>query len=180
MPQNPLGQFVPTNYIWDVQQLQELDVKSPEFKELLVRLYQNIGQMALALNDKDTGLYDTIETINGQKYFQNPNFSSATAQVPTLRQVFRKVIFYTTALPNIGSATIPHFIVCTPATTFTRIYGVANDPVGFSYLPLPYSSISSLANNIELQVDATNVTITTDSNMSAYTVTYVVLEYLQN
>jgi hypothetical protein len=172
------GSFVQTSFVWDIQQLQELDVTSPEFKELLVRLYQNLGLMALVLNTKDTGMYPTAETVNSQLYFPNPANTSATAAKPALRQVLRKVINYTTALPNTGTATIAHGITCTDATTFTRIYGVANDKTGHNYLPLPYASPTA-ANNIELKVDGTNVTIITGSNRTAFTVTYIILEYLQ-
>lgn len=177
--QTQYGAFVETNFLWDVQQLQSVDVTSPEFKELLVRLYQNVGKMALVLNIKDTGHYQVTETVNGQLYFSNPAYNSSTAINPALRQVYRKVINYTTALPNTGTATIAHGIPCTTSTTFTRIYGVANDPVGFNYIPLPYAS-PTLANNIELKVDATNVTIITGSNRTAFTITYIVLEYMQN
>jgi hypothetical protein len=47
------------------------------------------------------------------------------------------------------------------------------------YIPLPYAS-PTLVNNIQLSVDATNVTITTGIDYSAYTVTYVILEYIKS
>jgi hypothetical protein len=173
------GAFVETNYLWDVQQLQSLDVNSAEFKELLIRLYQNVGKIALVLNVKDTGLYQVTEVVNGQLYFSNPANNSSTAANPALRQVLRTVINYTTALPNTGSVAIPHNITCTGSTTFTRIYAVANDTSGNNYIPIPYASPTA-ANNIELKVDATNVTIITGSNRSNFTITYIVLEYLQS
>jgi hypothetical protein len=172
------GAFLQTTQVWDVAQLEEVDVNSKEFKELLVRLYQQINNIVNVLNIKDTGKYDTEEFVNGQVYFSNPSLSSATAQVPEDRQVLRKVIYYDQALPNAGVTTIPHLITCTPATTFTRIYGVANDTAGNNYIPLPYAS-PTLVNNIELSVDATNVTITTGSNRTNFTITYIVLEFLQ-
>lgn len=173
------GSFVPTNFVWDIQQLEQADVNSKEFKELLVRMYQNIGLMALVLNTKDTGLYPVAETVNSQQFFPNPANSSATAARPSLRQVLRKVINYTTALPNAGTATVAHGITCTNATTFTRIYGVSSDVTGHNYIPLPYASPTD-ANEIELKVDGTNVTIITGSNRTAFTVTYIVLEYMQS
>lgn len=172
------GSFVPTNFIWDVQQLNQVDVNSPEFKELLVRLYQNINLMAIALNTKDSAYYNTQEFVNGQLYFPNPSYNSSTAAQPGFRQVYRKVLNYTTALPNNGSTSIAHGISCTAQTTFTRIYATASDITGFNYIPIPYAS-PTLANNIELRVDATNVTITTGSNRTNFTKTYIVLEYMQ-
>lgn len=173
------GAFVNQNYVWDVQQLLEADVNSPEFKELLVRLYQNINNISMVLNVKDTGMYAVNESVNGQLYFSNPANNSSTAANPALRQVYRKVINYTTALPNAGTVAIPHGIVCTAQTTFTRIYAVANDTTGKNYIPIPYAS-PTLVNNIELKVDATNVTIITGSNRTNFTITYIVLEYLQS
>ncbi len=174
------GAFVETNFIWDVQQLESVDVNSDEFKELLVRLYQNLSKMATVLNVKDTGFYQVTEVVNGQLYFSNPANNSSTIANPALRQVMRKVINYTTALPNVaGAIGIPHLINCTAATTFTRIYAVTNDVTNKVYLPLPYAS--SVANdNIELSVDANNVNITVGKNRATFTITYIVLEYLQS
>lgn len=173
------GAFIQTTQVWDVEQIEEIDVNSREFKELLVRLYQQINNIANVLNIKDTGYYSVSEFVNGQLFFPNPSLNSSTDQVPQERQVIRKVINYTTAFPNTGTAIIPHGITCTSQTTFTRIYGVANDTTGKNYIPLPYAS-PTLANNIELKVDGTNVTIVTGSNRTNFTITYIVLEYLQN
>lgn len=172
------GAFIPTNWIWDVQQLYQIDVTSPEFKELLVRLYQNINNMALVLNIKDSGYYNTSQFINGQLYFPNPALNSSTAQTPEFRQVYRTVVDFG-ALPNTATKTAPHTITCNAQTSFTRIYGCASDPVGLTYIPLPYASATA-ADNIELFVDATNVNVITSADYSAYTITYIVLEYLQN
>lgn len=176
---NDGGAFVPSNYIWDVQQLYEVDVKSPEFKELLVRLYQNINNIALVLNIKDSGIYNTSQFVNSQIFFPNPALNSSTSQTPEFRQVYRTVINFG-ALPNTATKSVPHNITCTTSTSFTRIYACASKPtVAFGYLPIPYASATAVANNIELNVDATNVNITTAADYSAYTITYVILEYLQ-
>jgi len=173
------GAFVPSTYIWDVARLYEVDVNSEEFKELLVRLYQNINSMNMSLNIRDAGYYDTQEFVNGQLYFPNPALNSGTSTSPDFRQVYRKVINWDTTLPNTGTATMAHGIVCTSSTTFTRIYATASDTTGKNYIPIPYAS-PVLANNIELKVDTTNVTIITGSNRSNFNVTYVILEYLQS
>ena len=75
------GAFVPNTFIWDVQQLQQVDLNSPEFKELLVRLYQNLGLMCDVLNIKDTGMYQVTELVNGQLFFSNPANNSSTKPV---------------------------------------------------------------------------------------------------
>jgi len=171
------GSFIQTTQVWDVAQLQDVDVTSPEFKELMVRLYQQINNIAVVLNTKDTGQYQLSEFVNGQLYFSDPALNSSTALSPQDRQVLRKVINFG-ALPNAGTTAVAHGITCTVKTTFTRIYGAASDTAGKNYIPLPYASPIA-ADNIELKVDATNVTIITGSNRTNFTITYIVLEYLQ-
>jgi len=172
------GSFIQTTHDFDVDNLQEIDVKSKEFKELLVRLGIYVNNMANILNIKDTGRYDIAEFVNGQIFFSDPTLNSGTTQVPQDRQVFRKVINFG-ALPNAGTKSTAHGITCTSKTSFTRIYGCATDPVNKLYIPLPYAS-TTLNQNISLSVDGTNVNVTTGINYSAYTITYLVLEYLQN
>lgn len=175
------GSFVPTSYLWDIQQLESGTLKEEDFRLLLVRLYQNINNIALALNIKDTGMYNTSQFVNGQIFFPNPALNSSTSQIPEFRQVYRTVINFG-ALPNAGTFSQPHGITCTTSTSFTRIYGCATKPTApFSYIPLPYVSASAIASNIQLNADATMVNITTGgTDYSAYTITYVILEYLQN
>lgn len=173
------GAFLQTTQIWDVSEIEKVDVTSDDFKKLIVNLHQQINNIVNVLNIKDTGKYVLSEFVNGQTFFSNPALSSGTQQVAEDRQVLRKVIYCDQALPNAGTVTIAHSLTCTAVTTFTRIYGVANDTTGKNYIPLPYAS-PTLANNIELKVDATNVTIITGSNRTNFTKTYLVLEYLQN
>lgn len=171
------GAFVPTTNIWDVAgQIMAVDVNSPEFKELLIRLYQNINNIAISLNIRDAGYYDTSEFVNGQLFFPDPSLSSSSTTNPAFRQVTRKVINFG-ALPNAGTKTVAHGIPVTTEYTFTRIYGCASDTTGLTYIPLPYAS-PVLANNIELSVNATNVVVTTGSNRTNYNIAYIILEYL--
>ncbi len=171
------GAFIQTTQVWDVAQLLEVDVTSDAFKELLVRLYQQINNVANILNIKDTGQYQLSEFVNGQVYFSNPATTVASGEPLEDRQVMRKVINFG-ALPNTGTKAVAHGITCTIKTSFTRIYACASDPAG-NYIPIPYASPTD-ANEIELKVDGTNVTIITGSNRTNFTITYVILEYLQS
>jgi hypothetical protein len=171
------GSFVPTTNVWDVSQIYQVDVTSPEFKELLVRLYQNVNLIATVLNTKDTGYYDVLEFVNGQIYFPDPALNSTSSTSPSYRQVFRTVVNFG-ALPNTGSKSVAHNIPdINDGVTFTRIYATASDTTDFDYIPIPYASVSG--DDVELSVDATNVTITTASDRTAFNITYVVLEYLK-
>lgn len=177
MPNNEIGAFVPTTNIWDPTEIYSTEVTSPEFKELLVRMYQNISNISTVLNLKDTGYYDTSEFVTGQKFFPKPGLTSLSSTTPDFRQTYRKVVNFG-ALPNAGTTNVAHGITIDSNTIFTRIYGTTTDATGLSYLPLPYSSPTA-ANNIELSIDSTNVKIVTGSDRTAYTITYVVLEYLK-
>lgn len=170
------GLFVPTTYMFDVSTLEGKDLSSPEFKEFIIRLTQRINELALNLNRKDTGIYSTEEYVNSQVYFPDQTLSSITTKAPVLRTVFRKVIDFG-GLPNTGTTSVAHNIILDANSIFTRIYATATDP-NTSYIPIPYSS-STLANNIEINVDTTNVNITTGSDRTGFTTCFVVIEYIR-
>ena len=174
------GSFIPTTQVWDVSEIYKTEVTSPEFKELLVRLYQNLNGMALSVNGRDAGMYDKTEFVNGQTFFPAAGTSSRTSSAPNQRQVYRKVIDFG-ALPNAAAKTVAHGLTIAAGSgySFTRIYGAASNPAGLLYIPIPYAS-PVLLNNIELSVSNVNVTITTGIDRTAFTTCYVVLEYLKN
>jgi len=171
------GAYIPTTTVMDVSEIYSTEVTSPEFKELLVRLYQNFNNLALAMNVKDTAIYDTEEFVSGRTFFPDPALDSTSTTAPAQRQTYRKVISFG-ALPNAATKTVAHGITIDANTTFTRIYGTSSDPAGLIYVPLPYSS-TTLNENINLFVDNTNVSITAGINATAFTITYVVLEYMK-
>jgi len=172
------GSFVPETNVWDFQQINDLDI-DPNFKELLVRLYQNINLISIVLNTKDTGIYTNLEEfVNGQQYFPNPALDSTTPQSPTMRQVFRTVINFG-ALPNATSKSVAHNIIIGTTFSLTRFYASATNTALTSFIPIPYSSVSSINNNIELSMDATDVTITTGVDQTDYTTCYVIIEYIK-
>lgn len=167
------GSFVPTTFVWDAGELQDLDVKSEKFKELLVRLYQNLNLMQLNLNIKDSAYYDTNEFVNGQVFPPSAAASSSSTEAINRRQAFRKMIDFG-SLPNSGTKNVAHNIDITSGFSFTRIYGCASDTTNRLYTPIPNAN-----SDIRITLTATNVVITTSANYSAYDTTYVVLEYLK-
>lgn len=171
------GAFLPTTDVFDRSVIDTIDINSPEFKDFLVRLYQTTNNIANAVNIRDAGYYIQDEFVNGQVWFENTALSSTTSQAPEYRQVWRKVINFG-ALPNTATKTVAHGITMTDDYTFTRIYGAASDTTGHTYLPIPFAH-ATVANIIELSVDATNVSITTGINRAAYDTCYVVLEYIK-
>lgn len=180
---NYRGAAVPTSNVWDVTALYDMDVTSPEFKELLIRLYQNLNLMANVLDVKDSGYYDIDEFTNGQLFFPNPNPPAGTHITPNYRPAIRKVINFG-ALPN-GAVPgglikpVAHNVTFTANCTMTRIYGTATKPVApYSYIGLDFSS-GILNENIKLWADGTNVYVQTWIDYSMYTRCIIVMEYLK-
>lgn len=175
-----LGEYVPSTEIWQViEELSQANPGSDQFKELIVRLALIINRVNIAVNTKETGIYDNQnEFVTSIQFPSDPTLTSASAQTPQPRAGLRKLIMFG-ALPNAGTKSVAHGIPVTTATSVIRTYGGATQP-GVKYLPLPYVSASAVANNIEVNWDATNVNVITGANYSAYTVTWIILEYLQN
>lgn len=118
-------------------------------------------QIALRINERVIGNFYTNEQLAGQEFFGSSN--------QRRRSAFRKVVDFG-ALPNTAAKSVAHGLSPTADWKFTHIYATASDPVNISYIPVSDSFIV---------VDATNVTITTTSDLTAYTTCYVVLEYLK-
>ncbi len=169
--QNNTGLFVPTTNVWDIQNLEEGKDITPALKELLIRLYQNINTLSLALNLKDSGYYVQQEFLTGQVFFPDADANASG------RQSFRTVVDFG-ALPNNTTGSMAHGIDVFNTFIFTRMYGCASDQIAMTYLPIPYASANS-AEVIELSADSTNVYITTTSDLTAYTKTYIILEYVK-
>lgn len=167
--------LIPTTRVYDIEQL---EIENAGLKEFLVQLTQTVNTMSLVMNMKDSGYYFLTEIVNSQYYFPLPRTSYETIQEP--RPVYRTTVWWNKPLPNVGTDTQAHNIVGIDANfRFTRIYGCASKPtVPFSYIPLPFASPTA-GRDILLAVDATNVIITTAFNYSAYTSTFIVLEYIK-
>lgn len=168
---------IATTALLDSSVLAQMDVDSPEFKELLVQLGYYLNDMANVVNAKETGLYPLMEYACSNSIFPNPAYlpSSNASQID--RPVFRTTLNFG-ALPNTGVKSVPHNISVSAGLVWTRIEAVATDTTGLTGLPIPYAS-PVLANNISIDVDATNVNITTGSNRTNYNICVVVLEYIQ-
>jgi hypothetical protein len=171
------GSFTNTTSVWDPSYIYDSNL-DPQLKEILVRMHQNLNRMAFVVNSKRTGIYiNLFEFVNSEQWFPNPNTNSSTSTAPAQRQGYTTTINYPLALPNAGTVAIPHGIQFNQFMSFTRIYATATNPTGLTAIPLPFADAAG--NNIQLDVDANNVNITTTSDRTAYTQTYIVLEYLK-
>lgn len=170
-PQNVYGSFVEETAEFDTSFIQDIDVNSQTFKDLIVQLYQNVNNIATILNTKDSGYYVQQEFVTGTLWF--PRTGNDPLQV---RSVWRKVIDFG-QLPNTSIKSVAHGITIDTNNdlTFTRIYATATDPVAFDFIPIPYT----LTNPIKLFVTQNNVNIETSSDRTRFTRCFVVLEYLK-
>jgi len=163
------GSYVPTTNIWDVTQLYDVEVNSPEFKELLVRLYQNVNNIAVALNTKVTGYYIDQEFVSG-KLFYNP---LADPNDPMqLRPGFIKTI--NTGALGAGITAVNHDIAVTNTFQWMFISGAATDTGTLVGYPLPFASAAG--NNIEVTVTSTQIVIDNNSGVT-FSHSQVTLEY---
>jgi hypothetical protein len=172
--QNDTGLYIPTTTVIDsINSSESID---PSLKQILVVLYQTINNIALALNQKESGIYDLTEFVNGQGWF-DPNPDSGVNN--RARSDFRKV-FYLTSLPA-GVTNITHLINgATPLTaqyTFTKLYGMANNTATLDYYPIPFASAGGAA-NIEIRANSTQIVITNNSGV-VFDVVYIIAEYLK-
>lgn len=177
---NPTGSFAPTTFVLDVAQIDQIDVNSAEFKELLVRLYQNLNRICLVLNTKSGGYYSVFPFVTGNIYF--PNVAGTGIAASLSSSEFRpstRIVINFGALPNNTTKSVAHGLSVTSNTTWVVIYGTATDPNGLIGIPIPYASATT-ADIVELYVDATNVNVITNGNLTNYTTTIIVLEFLNS
>ena len=151
------------------QVVTSVNLPSVEDQELFNdRLEARLSKMADIVNTKEGALYSLKEQATFQQYY-------VVGDPQATRNVYRRVINFG-ALPDTDSKPIAHGVTFSTDSRLTRLYGAATDPDAISFLPLPFASPTA-ADNIQLEVDGTNVIITTGSDRTAYTNVSVVLEY---
>ncbi len=169
MPQLP-GPFVGTTSIFDVSDIRNINVNSEEFKEFLVVLYQQVNNIGNVINDKDHGWLSLQAYACGKQIYP---------EVPggPVRGIGRKMVDFG-ALPNTGNKAVPHGIPFNADTRITFLYCMSNDPIAQTGLTVPYVDVLTAgALNAELDIDNTDVYIITAGDLSAYTITYVYIEF---
>jgi hypothetical protein len=164
------GSFVPTTNIWDVGEIYNVEGLSPEMRELLVRLYQNLNNMSVALNNKISGYYVQQEFNTSGLYF-NPNSTDPNK----LRSEF--AITIDTGALGAGATTVAHGLTIDSNWKLTQIYGAATKTTG-TYYPLPYVDSAGVL-NISLSMNATNILITNSSGIT-FNSSIVVIKYVKN
>jgi len=128
-----------------------------------------------AINIREIGWFLNEEVLSGKSFI--PANTSTSSDTQEYRSIFRKIINFG-ALPNTASKSIAHGINISNNFTLLQLYGAATDPIGLTSISLPYVD-ATVANSVSLSMDATNITVVTHDNKSAYTRCYVIIEYIQ-
>ena len=136
-------------------------------RNIFLREYFN--SIAASVNDKESGIYSTLEVPTGASV--SPSFSQQDEESFTTHAIFRKIV-NTGALPNNATKSVAHGIDFTSGLTAMKIMGTATRP-STSIIPIPGTGVS-------LNIDATNVNLVTTANMSAYTRSFVIIEYIKS
>jgi len=136
-------------------------------------LNEQLKRIGNAVNVREIGWFLDQETVNGQLFIP----SATATQNDQYRTIFRKVISMGT-LPNAGTISIPHGITFDANFTLVHLWAAATKPTAaFSAIPIPYAS-PTLNENIKINMDATNVNVTTAIDYTAYTRCYAIIEYI--
>lgn len=107
----------------------------------------------------------------------NENNSYSTTEKPTGakwidgKPIYRKVVDCG-ALPNATSKSVAHNI--TNLDQVTKLQGIAK---GTNQIPLPFMDISTPTNGVQLYYTAASIVVQTGGNRTAYTNTYIIIEY---
>lgn len=192
------GSFVPTTNIYDLEGIDKKNLKPEDMQTLLVRLRQTINTIALSSNTKFSGHFVLEEFVNGNLWFKDPELNSTTEKAATLRQEHHIVINFG-ALPNSTTKSVAHGLNIQDSWTFVRQVACATDPVAHTSIGIPFSIGSGGAGGIDISaikwsdttigagtsdfigidIDDTNVNITTGSDRTSYTRCVVVLSYIK-
>ena len=143
----------------------ELPESYEEYKDVFDVEYRKLVD---SVNSKEGALYLLQELATFQRYYIAGN------PIKTIN-VYRKT-FNFGSLPNATSKKLPHGIRMDANTKLTRLYGAATDPASRQFIPLPFAS-PTLANNVSLEANGTEIIVTTGSSRINFTQTSIVMEY---
>jgi len=132
-------------------------------------LRTRLEDMAYALNRKIDGRMSSEENLSGKRIY----YESLPESVPE-NEVFRKIIVFG-SLPDSTTKSVPHEINFTDELQFVDIRGAATNP-GVSGIPVPQAGSSG---TVSLDITGTNLNVTTDTDMTAYTKCFICIEYVK-
>lgn len=156
-----------------------------EWEEARRVIVERLREITNGVNDSSKGYHVDTEVLAGK--FWTPKARASADEPIVYRNVFRTVVDLS-GLDDFSAGTPPntqseaHGITFTEDSFITALYGAATDPAASdlnSGIPLPYLDVGTLANGIQLDIDGTNINLTSSADYSAYTSAWVVVEYVQ-
>ena len=136
---------------------------SRDNEQFLIQLTNLYLQMALAINAKIIGNYETFETPTGSYFFP--------VATTVRRQVFRKCFTF-----DDSSLIFDHGIANLASCTLIQGTAVTTVP---SFIPIPYTNTTA-ANQIQVDVTSTQVIITRGGGAPTLVSGLLILEYLKS
>lgn len=130
-------------------------------QELSVELNKMYTEASTQVNNRISGIFGTQMTITGESWYLN----GEKGRQQSLRRAYKVT----------GAGSIPHEIVTSSVSGFTRIYGSFTD--GTNFYPLPYVSTTA-ANQVQVVITQTNIVITAGGGAPAIVSGVIVLEWL--
>lgn len=162
-------------------QSSQFDISTPvynvvpeEWENARAFLTERLKAISNAIDIREVGLFIDEEILSGQQFI--PSSTPVQGNSQQFRSIFRKVIDFG-SLPNAGTKSVAHGVTVDANFILTNLYLAATDPIGLVGFSLQYYSIA--AGDIKLSYDSTNVIVTTASNYSAYSTSFVIMEYVQ-
>src|ERR1700684_2199476 len=149
------------------------DVVPEKWEDARPFVVEQLKKITTAVNIREIGWFLDEELLSGKAFIPGLNNVANGSTSQQYRQILRKVIDFG-ALPNAGTKAVGHGITVDANFTLIQMWASATDPIGLTALPIPFATPVALNQNIALQMDAVNVTITTGTNRSNYTRCFVV------
>jgi len=178
------GAYLPSTQVWDTSEVESAEGVNDPTKELVIRMYQKLADMATMINYKETGLYPTQEFVCSKKYFANETLTSTSGRTPKLREVIRKTLPWldevtgTSALPNAALGNMKHVLTFDANTVLVGLTAACTDPTHRVYMTLPY--VSCAKGTIAIWANATDVFIECCGfDGTDFTINNIVIEYIK-
>lgn len=158
------------------------DVCPENWEEARQFLVEQLKKISNAVNIREIGWFLDEELLSGKQFIPSATAGVTQGTAPQYRTVLRKVVD-TGQLPAVPGVPklIPHGITVTESFNLVQIYGAASQPPsagGPVYIPMPFVEVLSPTGSIQLYMDGTNLIIASDADVSKFTISYVVIEYI--
>ena len=150
------------------------DAVPEKWEDARPMIVEQFKKISTAVNSREIGFFLDEELLSGKAFIPGTGLSGSNQQ---FRTILRKVIDFG-ALPNTATKSVAHGINFDSNFSLIELWASATDPVGLTAIPIPFDSAGASA-GIRITMDATNINITTQTNRSAFTRCFVIVEYIQ-